>query len=130
MDFKFELDNLFSRYGLGEVCLENERNDDGIWKTDAYDYVTIKIAAGLKKRFDIFWRNARVKLEERVRAYKVQNGIPFSKGLTMVVTFYFIPVESARQLLLHFHEILPPELNNPDDWEYDHSIENWRREYL
>ncbi len=117
MDFKFELDNLFSRHSLGEVYLFNEMNDDAIWQTKDHDYVTIFVPETMKHRFETFWRSAREKLADRLRIYNVQRGIPFSNGSRMICTLLFISVESAWCLYRHFDEIMTPELYKPWDFE-------------
>lgn len=119
MAFRFELDNMFSRYGLGEVYLDNDKKDKDLWRTDDHDYVTIKVPASLQKRFDIFWRSACKTLGVRLTVYHVQNGLPSFKGWVMVVDFYFISVESAGLLYHQFYDLLPAGINNPDEWVYD-----------
>lgn len=123
-DLRFELDNLFSRYGFGEVLLENIKKDKAVWKTDEHDYVTIHVPLVQAKRFQMFWRQAKQKLGARIKPYHIQDGIPVHKGrkLKMMLMYYFIPVEAARLLLLHFYELLTPEIGDPYNWEYDYTI--------
>lgn len=102
---RLELDNHFSRNGLGEVYQENPDYPD-IWKTDERDYVTIRVPYSMRDRFNVFRERAVAVLGKDIDVLHVQEGSPFF-GLLLDETWYFITCETAMALLDHFDKILP-----------------------
>ncbi len=103
---KLELDNLFSRNRLGEVCLENPSTSD-MWQTEAQNYVTIRVPYSMRDRFNVFQVIAASVMGEDFEAFHVQKGTPLSDDFYIDETWYFIPCKTAMKIHDHFETILP-----------------------
>jgi len=106
---RLELDNLFSRNNLGELCLENPQAAD-MWKTDDHEYVTIRVPDNKRDRFNAFWKNAESVLGEDLQILHIQEGTPLSEDFYINEAWYFIPYETAMQVFRQFDTILSTSL--------------------
>jgi hypothetical protein len=111
MSLKFDLDNCFSRYGLG--CVYFKKPDfHHFWPSYGFDYVGIGVPKSLEHRFAKFWESVKAKLGEGLNVYHVHKGVPLSKKYILDETLYFISVESAMRILYNFSELLPADLKD------------------
>jgi len=106
---KIEMDNLFARNNLGEICLINPQAAD-MWKTDDQAYVTIRVPENKRDRFNAFWKNAESVLGEDLKILHTQEGTHLSEDFYINEAWYFIPCETAMQVFRQFDTILSASL--------------------